>query len=290
MLWWSNGRCWAKGAAVEEQMARRLEALNSRFYAMQAASFSSTRQSPWQGWHQVAKTLSELALSPGVGGVGVGADAVADPDSSVRLLDLACGNLRFQRFLVQEYPQVTWDYVGADNCPDLMASAAPSGGPAELVALDAVEALVDGTLSQQLTALAPRPFDAAVSFGFAHHVPGFSRRVDLLRSLVAAVRPGGLVAVSLWRFMDDPKLAEKARASTKSALEDLPWLQADCLEAGDFVLGWQDHPGAYRYCHHFSSAEIDRLVDAVPEARLVARFGADGRTGTLNEYLVLRRV
>ena len=73
-------------------------------------------------------------------------------------------------------------------------------------------------------------------------------------------------------------------------MEDLPWLQADCLEAGDFVLGWQDRPGAYRYCHHFSAAEIDRLVDAVPEARLVARFGADGRTGTLNEYLVLRRV
>ena len=158
------------------------------------------------------------------------------------------------------------------------------------MALDAVEALIDGTLSQQLTALGPKPFDAAVSFGFAHHVPGFSRRVDLLRSLVAAVRPGGLVAVSLWRFMDDPKLAEKARASTKGALEDLPWLQADCLEAGDFVLGWQDRPGAYRYCHHFSAAEIDRLVDAVPEARLVARFGADGRTGTLNEYLVLRRV
>lgn len=278
---------------MEEQMARRLAALNSRFYAMQAASFSSTRQSPWQGWHQVAKTLSKPALSPGAGGAVAGSDlgaaTVEDPDSSVRLLDLACGNMRFQRFLVQEHPQVTWDYVGADNCPDLMASAAPSGGPAELVALDAVEALIDGTLSQQLTALGPKPFDAAVSFGFAHHVPGFSRRVDLLRSLVAAVRPGGLVAVSLWRFMDDPKLAEKARASTKGALEDLPWLQADCLEEGDYVLGWQDHPGVYRYCHHFSAAEIDRLVEAVFEARLVARFGADGRTGTLNEYLVLRR-
>lgn len=58
---------------------------------------------------------------------------------------------------------------------------------------------------------------------------------------------------------------------------------------GDFVLGWQNVPGAYRYCHSFSDIELDQLVVACGDAaEEVVRFTADGRTGEMNAYVVLQ--
>lgn len=58
---------------------------------------------------------------------------------------------------------------------------------------------------------------------------------------------------------------------------------------GDYLLGWRNLPGVYRYCHSFSDEEIDSLATLVADrAKCVARFRADGRTGSLNEYLVLQ--
>ncbi|MDO4503088.1 MAG: class I SAM-dependent methyltransferase [Coriobacteriia bacterium] len=266
---------------MNQQVALQLAELNTRFYAEQAASFSSTRQSPWPGWRQVADLLVDLG------------EREAPMRASVSLLDLACGNLRFERFLADERPQVDWRMVAVDNCVPLMdAGASADASAGECVAfaeLDAVGALVRGDFAERLDACAPQSLDASVSFGFLHHVPGFDRRAELLRALVNAVRPGGLVAVSLWRFMGNPKLAEKARATTEQALRDLPWLDKGDLEHGDYILGWQDRPGTYRYCHHFDAEEVDRLVASVPNAQLLSRFRADGRTDVLNEYLVLRR-
>ncbi|MDR3136291.1 MAG: class I SAM-dependent methyltransferase [Coriobacteriales bacterium] len=60
-------------------------------------------------------------------------------------------------------------------------------------------------------------------------------------------------------------------------------------EAGDYLLGWDNIPGAYRYCHSFSQVEIDWLSSSVAKkASVVARFKADGRSGDLNTYLILR--
>ena len=61
------------------------------------------------------------------------------------------------------------------------------------------------------------------------------------------------------------------------------------MERNDYLLGWNAQPGVYRYCHHFDDGEVDRLADAVSDkARVVDRFTADGRSGNLNAYIVLR--
>lgn len=61
------------------------------------------------------------------------------------------------------------------------------------------------------------------------------------------------------------------------------------MPPNDYLLGWQDTQGLYRYCHHFDEPEIERLLAAVADsAELVSRFEADGKTGNLNEYVVLR--
>ena len=64
----------------------------------------------------------------------------------------------------------------------------------------------------------------------------------------------------------------------------------DQLEEGDYLLGWNDAPGTYRYCHSFDDSEIESLIAGVASnAHLVNRFRADGRANDSNEYLVFRR-
>lgn len=96
--------------------------------------------------------------------------------------------------------------------------------------------------------------------------------------------------MSLWQFMNNAALAAKVRATHAQASEALG-LAADAFDEGDYLLGWKNVEGVWRYCHHFSDEEVGRLIDAVSSrARLVDVFEADGRTGAMNKYLVLQRI
>ena len=276
--------------------ARLLCDMTSDFYRQQAASFSQTRQAPWPGW----RTCVDVLRRAGLGG-------------DVAVLDLACGNLRFESFLAESLAPAACTFYAVDNCDGLVSSAAEgtrgrgsciasagpaSGGTADngrasdgeshldvrFQSLDVMEALFAG--ASLYDALEAPACDVAVSFGFLHHVPLFEQRVAVMRSLVDQVRPGGFVIVSFWRFLHDDAFAAKAQAehARASAALGLP-----PLDPGDFVLGWQNVPGAYRYCHSFDDAELDQLVVACGDAaEEVVRFTADGRTGEMNAYVVLR--
>ncbi|SEH43314.1 Methyltransferase domain-containing protein [Olsenella sp. KH1P3] len=272
---------------MADDVARRMSRLNSEFYRLQASSFSATRHNRWPGWDRCLSHLVGDRAAPWDAG-----------GASLRVLDLAAGNLRFATFLARALPRRRIDYHAVDNCEDLMATA-PDAVPSGRVAVathkvDVVEALLDGDLPTRLATagLGPelgRGFDLVVSFGFLHHVPGEAARQRLLQGLVAATHPGGLCCVSLWRFMSEPGLAERARATTAQALDALG-LDAQDLGPGDYLLGWQRLPGAWRYCHSFGDAEVERLAGAVGDsARLLGNFSSDGRTSSLNRYLVFRR-
>lgn len=306
---------------MNEEFACELCRLNERFYESQSASFSATRASSWEGWGRVAEAARSL--------LG-GADAHV-AGSLLRVFDVACGNLRFERFLASEFPDAELRCVAVDNCEELLPVDLPDGvrfkrmdvmdklrrgrlfatwgegadpateGVGRVAMHDAVDggffccdsAAVDACEGSGPDMLKRDFFDLAVCFGFLHHVPLEAWRTQLLDALIDAARPGGLVVVSLWRFMDNARLAEKARRTTAEALERLGWQdRADELDAGDFLLGWQNVPGAYRYCHSFSDADVDALAAtdvSNPQASLVARFRADGRTHDLNEYLIFRK-
>ena len=66
---------------MDTTTARTLNALTSDFYARVSSSFSETRQHAWQGWERVVEEAASV-MGPGM-----------------RVLDLGCGNLRFERFL-----------------------------------------------------------------------------------------------------------------------------------------------------------------------------------------------
>lgn len=306
----------ARGA--EEALALRLCALTGEFYRANAESFSQTRQSPWQGWVRLLEVVDaaggrmgcELGVlhpadrpSEGVGGgkMRVAADeegrgracAVADASASgqepLRVLDLACGNLRFERYLADALPGRMLSGYAVDNCDPLVEAGERNGSDAlsqiAFQSLDAIERLSAGCLREALEA-PDASCDLAVSFGFMHHVPLERWRAGLLRALVAKVRPGGFVAVSFWRFLNSDKLARKAKETTIRARAELGIPE---LPGNDYLLGWQDTQGLYRYCHHFDEPEIERLLAMMADsADLVSRFEADGKTGNLNEYVVLR--
>lgn len=260
-----------KGA--EEVLALRLCALTGEFYRANAESFSQTRQSPWQGWVRLLEVM----------------DARAAERELLRMLDVACGNLRFERYLADALPGRMLSGWAVDNCEPLVEAGERSEfGPLSRIAfqnLDVIERLSGGRLWESLEA-PDASRDLAVSFGFMHHVPLECWRAELLRTLIAKVRPGGFVAVSFWRFLNSDKLARKAQETTIRARAELVIPE---LPPNDYLLGWQDTQGLYRYCHHFDELEIERLLAAVADsAELVSRFEADGKTGNLNEYVVLR--
>ena len=240
---------------MDLQTARHLSQLNTSFYSRVHNSFDATRQAPWPGWQRVRNE----------------ALARFDPTGELRVLDLACGNLRFVRFLGQSYPRVhAW---GVDNCTELTHAAAKANGPhVELQDLDIVGSMLDGqNLSEAIHAPACH---VCACFGFMHHVAMEEHRKLVLQALVEHTQPGGLVAVSFWQFAKSSRIMAKARPLS---------------DKGDYLLGWQNETDVWRYCHSFEEDEVDRLAQSVaPHADEVARFWADGRTGDLNRYLVLQ--
>lgn len=291
---------------LTEATALRLCALTSEFYRANAESFSQTRQSPWQGWQRVLAAAGVVAGGDGAAGVPVSPDAFfadkgarrlnADDEAGevrgecdadpFRVLDVACGNLRFERYLAECVGVNRLACFAVDNCDPLVDQAQEAEGlpSVSFQNLNVIDELAAGTLAGSLAA-PDASCDLAVAFGFMHHVPREAWRADLLRALAAKVRPGGHVAVSFWRFLNSEKLAKKAFATTKTACGELG---IPALPPNDFLLGWQDTRGLYRYCHHFDEPEIERLLAAVSDvAQPVARFAADGKTGNLNEYVVL---
>lgn len=261
---------------IDEELARRLCLLTTEFYAANAASFSQTRQAPWEGWRRLLSTVPLPA------------------SGSLNVLDIACGNLRFERYLSDELLGRRLSCVVVDNSKDLVLSALSSDqlspNPAfceiNFQSFDICEALSNDALPQKLAA--PESFaDLSVSFGFMHHIPRFDWRVRLLRAMAAKTKPSGYVVVSCWCFMDDTRLAAKAREITPAACKRLG---ISALPENDYFLGWQDSTVPVRYCHHFTEAELDDLAAAlVGDFTLVARFRADGKNVPLNTYLVFQK-
>lgn len=316
------GQGTANPKAMTRTTMRALCQLNTEFYKRNAASFSQTRAAPWEGWRRCMAACGfddsdEAAL---------GQPENAQTADSV--LDIACGNLRFEAFLANAYPHIDWSFFAVDNCEPLVASGQEDiAKKVHFTCEDIVSNLLEGLPAAEpanIPALAAAtPFDLVVSFGFLHHIPSFDLRRQFLLEALSQVKPGGYLVVSFWQFLNDPAKRAKieqthaealaffasgaeARANDRDALDrgvgssssDNPNLSclkppaffAGSLEPNDYFLGWKNEPGNYRYCHHFSNEEIDRIIAALaPHATVVESFSADGKPGNLNRYVVFKR-
>lgn len=272
---------------MDVAFAKKLCELNNLFYRNQAVSFSDTRHAKWPGWE---RCLAEAITA-------------FESKQELHVLDVACGNLRFEEYLASYCESSSTDLRVAvhalDSCDDLLpgicteATSAYCDMDVIYTHCDIIQALANNTFKNVLTSEGPNKesADLAVAFGFMHHIPLPEWRLQLLNDMISATAPGGFVCVSFWRFMDDEGMAKKALKTHEEALAY--YFQesnsAQQFSDGDYLLGWRNTPGAYRYCHSFSDAEIDFLAASVADkAECSARFRADGRTGNLNEYFVLR--
>lgn len=251
-----------KGGPASD-LALMLNQINADFYARVADSFSATRSRPWESWRRIV----ELA-----GGSG----------RAAHVLDVACGNLRFERFLDDELPYTPRRFTCVDSCASLVGELP---GDVDFVEQDIVSSLVSGDLGDAVGA----DFDLTVCFGFFHHVPTYDLRVRLLNNLAARTAPHGLICISLWCFLRDTRLAAKADAVTKNACERLG-IERSALEPGDRFLCWQEREDVFRFSHSFDDSEIELLANSVNgSAEIIEIFNADGKHGDLNTYLVFRK-
>lgn len=201
---------------------------------------------------------------------------------SISCLDLACGNMRFENFLAERFPGLQVEAAVVDSCLSLVAQARCK--PDSFIESDIVSDLVSGDLGDKL----PGNQDLVVCFGFMHHVFGDALRTMLLHLLFDRLAPGGVMCVSFWSFLSDARLSAKAQEMTPIASKALG-LAGNELQAGDYFLGWQERSDVFRYCHSFTPTEVSSMAKRFEGEAKCYRFGADGRSGSLNEYLVLVR-
>lgn len=315
------GQGTANPKAMTCATVRALCQLNTEFYERNAASFSQTRTAPWEGWRRCMAAC-------GFDDFDEALDQPANAQTADSVLDIACGNLRFEAFLANTYPYIDWSFFAVDNCEPLVASGQEDiAKKVYFTCEDIVSNLLEGLPAAEpanIPALAAAtPFDLVVSFGFLHHIPSFDLRRQFLLEALSQVKPGGYLVVSFWQFLNDPAKRAKieqthvealaffegcaeTRANDRDALDrgagssssdnpnpsclKPPAFFAGSLEPNDYFLGWKNEPGNYRYCHHFSNEEIDRIIAALaPHATVVESFSADGKPGNLNRYVVFKR-
>ena len=239
---------------MKDDTAQRLLAINRAFYRQHAADFARTRRQAWPGWERLLPLLR----------------------GRERLLDVGCGNGRFGRF---------W------------AGANPAGAPLHYHAVDASLPLLREaaralrTFPMAKTRLEWRDISSdpprhgryplIALLGVLHHIPARARRAALLRALGERLSADGVLIVTFWRFGADARIRGRT----------LPWPPhlAEQVEPNDFLLPWGDGAaGAVRYCHHFDETEERELVTA-SGLTLEQSFAADGASGALNAYRILRR-
>lgn len=238
---------------MSDSVAAQLGQLNAVFYADFAQMFAASRSPQQRGWRRLLPWL------PAAG----------------RLLDVGCGQGRWLEFLRQQGQMQA--YVGVDSSAALLALAEPLTlglAPARFVQAD----LLAADWSQRLP---DADFLAITALAVLHHIPGWQRRQVLLQQLAGLLAPEGVLALSTWQFLNEARLRRKV----------MPWrtvgLEADQVEAGDYLLDWQRGGVGLRYCHLVDPDEITALAHGAG-LQVQTLFYDDGRDNTLNLFAVLR--
>jgi len=267
---------------MKRETVLALNALNQAFYTAVAAEWSARRPA-WRGFERVF----ELACAPRLSASAAARQAgrTAEPVGRFHALDVGAGDGRFAAWLRARATAAglgeDLEYCGVDASAPLLAYARARGLGTNyrFATLDFVA---------QPASLPVGPFALIALFGVLHHVASRAARLQLLADLAQRLAPGGTLALTIWRLDRDPRFAARVRSfSAYNARAAQPIDEAD-LEAGDRLLGWGHAHGPVRYCHFPDAAETAELI-AAGRWPAIARFDADGQSGALNEYVLLRR-
>lgn len=245
-----------------------LNTLNQQFYKTVGKEFDRTRQQYWEGWDTLLPYLQSITKNK----------------QQIRALDLACGNSRFGRFMDEYLKDISIEYHGIEREPQLITlsyeALEATSLKVELERLDIVNSLIDSTFSQKLT----NTYDIIVIFGLLHHIPSKKLRENLISVISDKLANGGLLIVSSWQFAKLPRFYER--------FIDPKILSIDSkqLEVNDYILDWQREHTAYRYCHYSDENDLINLAESTKNLKIIKSFYADGKTHTLNCYVIAEKL
>ncbi len=238
---------------MKPEVVRRLLGINSVFYSEFARVFSDTRS---ERQPSVKRIIS----------------LIGDGD---KILDVGCGNGRLA--LALERAGRRAEYRGVDASRELVAIARAQCARLEHVRAEFVVA--DIAQPGWAHVLGDTPFDAAGALAVLQHIPGFELRVRVLGDIAARVRAGGALIVSNWQFLSDARMRKKIAAWSTAQVHERD------LEAGDTLLHWKRGGMGLRYCHLFTTTEMEKLARACD---LLVREQFSGENG-LNLWSVLKK-
>lgn len=266
---------------MNPQTVAALKRLNHNFYETYSSDFSSTRTLPWVGWRQALDTCRD----------SWGGTSNSRPAS---ILDVGCGNGRFGHFLELEL-DASFDYVGVDNSDRLLAIAAENLPTLERGRRSFLH--VDVASPDLSSADFGTRFQLISACGVLHHIPAYHLRQRLIRCLIDALEPEGLMILSFWQFGSKSRFLERIISWKTHNTTAAERLDIEELEVGDFLLPWGENgprrlgphsPMALRYCHYSDPEESARLINEL-SVEVLDSFSADGKTHDLNLYYVLRK-
>lgn len=186
------------------------------------------------------------------------------------VLDVGCGNGRFGLFLAEQL-EGPISYYGVDNSQALLAEAqaalAKTRLDFRLEERDVIEKPLDTS-----------SYELVVAFGLLHHIPGWKHRQQFVQNLAERVMAGGLLIFASWRFYEYERFRERI----------VSWPGDFDVEKHDYLLDWRQGTQALRYCHYIDNQEQAALIQA-SGLEEVQTYRADGKTGNLNCYSILRR-
>ena len=234
---------------MREDVIERLLHLNREFYQRHAASFAESRPNLQPG---VQRILPQVAPEASVFEAGCGFGGVA---AALH----AAGHLG--------------RYLGVDSSRELLLRARAWERPPR-VTFEEVD-LAAVSLWQQI----PGEMDWVLAFAILHHLPGEVIRQRVVQGMAACLKLGGRAAVSVWTFLNSPRLRQRLLAWQAVGLT------ADEVEPGDYLLDWRRGAHGIRYVHAFDPSDLQRLAESAG-LTVVESFASDGEAGKLGWYQV----